>query len=275
MQQVVEFYDSHPISEQQILEKLNQDGIPAAGLSQEVLQDYDQDHFGGVEANDALAKACGIDASSLVLDVCCGLGGPARYLAQHYGCRAEGIDLTASRVAGAKRLTKLVGLSERVAFRTANALDNPFPDQSFDVVIGQEAWVHVPDKPRLIAECVRVVKLGGHIAFTDIVVHGDTSDASRRRLVEQMAFNEPETFDGYQQLLSAAGCTIEAASDLSRDWARILLDRLAMYRGLKSQTVERFGAAHFRKWDDAYSFFVGLYQSGELSGGRFVARRAS
>ena len=274
MQRVVEFYDSHPISERQILERLDLDGIDTADLSQDVLQNYDQDHFGGVAANDALARAAGIDENSLVLDVCCGLGGPARYLARNYGCQVTGIDLTASRVSGAERLSALVGLSERVSFRTANALDNSFADESFDVVVSQEAWAHVPDKQRLIAECVRVVKRGGRLAFTDIVARPETSDAARRRLEREMAFYEPETFEGYQKLLSTAGCTVVAAVDLSQAWARILFDRLAMYRSLKGQTVERFGAEHFEKWDDTYSFFVGLYQSGELGGGRFIARRA-
>ena len=54
---------------------------------------------------------------------------------------------------------------------------------------------------------------------------------------------------------------------------QILLERLAMYRSLKDQTVERFGNEHFEKWDKAYSFFVGLYSSGELGGGRFLAQK--
>jgi sarcosine/dimethylglycine N-methyltransferase len=44
----------------------------------------------------------------------------------------------------------------------------PFADETFDVVIGQEAWVHVPDKAGLIGECVRVLRRGGRIAFTDV-----------------------------------------------------------------------------------------------------------
>jgi len=120
-----------------------------------------------------------------------------------------------------------------------------------------------------------ITKRGGHLAFTDIVARPETSGAARRRLEREMAFSEPETFEGYLGLLSAAGCTIVEAVDLTQAWARILLDRLAMYRSLKAQTVARFGAEHFEKWDDTYSFFVGLYQSGELGGGRFIARRAS
>ena len=46
-----------------------------------------------------------------------------------------------------------------------------------------------------------------------------------------------------------------------------------MYRGLEATTVARFGAEHFRRWDDTYAFFVGLFADGQLAGGRLVARR--
>ena len=98
---VVEFYDTHPINEGQILEKLARDGIALEGLSEDILQNYDQDHYGGVEAVDALAEPAEIDETTHALDVCSGMGGPARYLARNYGCRVTGIDLTESRVAGA------------------------------------------------------------------------------------------------------------------------------------------------------------------------------
>jgi len=51
------------------------------------------------------------------------------------------------------------------------------------------------------------------------------------------------------------------------------VQRLAMYRGLKDETIARFGADHFRRWDETYAFFVELFGAGKLGGGRFVARR--
>ncbi|MDP6709199.1 MAG: methyltransferase domain-containing protein [Alphaproteobacteria bacterium] len=270
---VVDFYDTHPINERQILEKLAADGIALEGLSEDVLQNYDQDHYGGVEMVDVLARLAEIDATCHVLDVCSGMGGPARYLAQNYGCRVTGIDLTESRVAGATRLTRLVGLDDRVDFRSANALRNPFPDQSFDAVVSQEAFGHIPNKPTLVTECVRVAKIGGRITFTDILEGAGMTDAIRDRLGREMAFAELETLDGYRRLLEANGCTVIEAEDMSGPWTEILRERLAMYRSLEAQTTERFGAAHFRKWEDAYGFFVGLYETGELGGGRFLARR--
>ena len=270
---VTGFYDTHPISEKQVLDKLVQDGFDLSSLDQSILQDYDQDHFGGLAATDTLARLVNISRSTHILDVCCGLGGPARYLAYHYGSQVTGIDLNQSRVDGAIRLTAMVGLEEKVSFNRANAHSSALPSDEFDALIAQEAFCHIPNKPRLLTECVRLLKPGGLIAFTDILATPSMTTTVRKRLLEEMTFAELETLDGYQVLLEASGCVLEKAEDLSKEWARILVERLAMYRSLKDQTVARFGNAHFDKWDRAYSFFVELYASGELGGGRFLARK--
>jgi len=272
-QDVVALYDLHPINERQILDKLASDGIDLTGLTEDTLQHYDMDHYGGVEAIDVLARNAGIDETTRVLDVASGMGGPARYLAHHYGCTVTGIDLTESRVAGAKRLTDLVGLSDKVEFCQANALANPFPDQTFDVVIGQEAWCHIPDKPRLIGECVRVTKIGGRLSFTDMLERRIADADDRARLYRGLALADLETMSGYSDLLTDAGCRIHSVEDLSESWTNILRERLAMYRSLQDQTVSQFGAERFRQWDDTYALFVGLYETEELGGGRFLAER--
>ncbi len=270
---VIRFYETHPINEQQILHDLARDGVALDGLTEAVLQNYDQDHFGGLEAVDVLARKAGIGPGTLVLDVCSGMGGPARYLAWHYGCRVTGLDLTESRYQGALRLTRLVGLHEQVDFRLGDALEMPFADASFDVAIGQEAFAHVPDKPRLIAECARVVRPGGVIAFTDILKRPPLSADAQARLNREMTFHELESLDGYRHLLQTNGCSVREQDDLSAWWTEILKQRLQMYRGLEATTVEKFGAEHFRRWDDTYAFFVDLFAQGQLGGGRLVARR--
>ncbi len=270
---VVAFYDAHPINEQQILNSLRARGAALDALTEEILKDHDQDHFGGIEANDILAAKAGIRREHRVLDVCSGLGGPARYLALRIGCNVVGLDFTESRHLAAQRLTKMVGLDRLVSFRHGNALDMPFEDESFDVVIGQEGWCHVPDKPKLVAECARVVKSGCVIAFTDILKRESIPNADMLRLRQEMTFPTLETFDGYPRLLAQQGCKLAARDDLSGQWSEILVQRLTMYRSLKDQTIARFGADHFRKWDETYAFFVGLFGTGGLGGGRFVARR--
>ena len=267
------FYNTHPISESQVLDKLAQTGADTSTLTVELLQHHDQDHFGGLAATDALAHHGKINELTHVLDLCCGLGGPARYLAHHYGCQVTGVDMNTDRLDGAVRLTERTKLQDRVVFHHANALQTGLADETFDVIVSQEAFCHIPDKKTLIAECVRLLKPGGRIVYTDILARNSMTNEIRSRLENEMAFSELSTLEQYCHLLEGKGCQVVEVEDLSDDWAQILIDRLAMYRSLKEQTVSSFGLAHFQKWDRTYSFFVGLYRSGELGGGRFVARK--
>jgi sarcosine/dimethylglycine N-methyltransferase len=267
------FYNTHPISESQVLNKLEQTGADTSILTVELLQHHDQDHFGGLAATDALARHAKINESTHVLDLCCGLGGPARYLAYHHGCRVTGVDMNTDRLAGAVRLTERTKLQDRVLFHHANALQTGLADETFDVIVSQEAFCHIPNKKTLIAECVRLLKPGGRIVYTDILARNSMTNEIRSRLENEMAFSELSTLEQYCHLLEEKSCPVVEVEDLSDDWAQILIDRLAMYRSLKEQTVSSFGLAHFQKWDRTYSFFVGLYRSGELGGGRFVARK--
>jgi sarcosine/dimethylglycine N-methyltransferase len=272
---VVDIYDAHPINEQQIVDKLKLDGIDLSTLNEDILQNYDMDHYDGVEAIDKLAQSADITTDSHVLDVASGMGGPARYLAHNYGCTVTGIDLTLSRVEGAKRLTEMTKMSDQVDFQVANALENPFPDQKFDVVIGQEAWCHIPDKKRLIAECVRVTKVGGYIAFTDIL-EGTGLRADHREILEEgLGYSELGTLAGYRELLEASGCVVEDVEDLGARWAVILRQRLEMYRGLEAQTIELLGEDAFRRWDRVYTLYVDQIEKGHLGGGRFLARKTA
>jgi len=267
------FYDTHPISESQVLDKLAQNGIDTSNLTVELLQQHDQDHFGGLTATDALARHAHINESTHVLDLCCGLGGPARYLAYHYGCRVTGVDMNTDRLAGAVRLTEKTKLQDRVLFHHADALQTGLADKTFDVIVSQEAFCHIPNKKTLITECVRLLKTGGRMVYTDILARNPMTREIRSRLENEMTFSELSTLEEYCHLLEENDCQVIEVEDLSDDWAQILIDRLAMYRSLKEQTVSSFGRAHFEKWDRTYSFFVGLYRSGELGGGRFVAHK--
>jgi SAM-dependent methyltransferase len=161
--EVVGFYDRHPINEGQILASLEKRGTVLDAIEPDDLFEFDQDHYGGVAAVEALAERAGIGSESVVLDLCAGLGGPARYLAWRFGCRVAGVDITASRVASARRLTELVGLGDLVEFIEADATKLPLPSRSYTACISQEAFVHIVDKERLFAECHRVLDLAGRL----------------------------------------------------------------------------------------------------------------
>ena len=266
LEAVEHFYDFHPISAQQIFEAIAARGIAKSDITEEVLQLHDQDHFGGTQAVDRLITQASLISSDRLLDVCSGVGGPARYIAWKSGCHVTGLDLTASRVAGAIELTQAAGMAESVDFVQGNALEMPFENHSFTCVIGQEAFAHIPNKKQLISECARVLKRGGRMVFSDIMSHQKLSQENADRLFEGMRFSEIATLQDYTSWLASVGLAMVQTSDLSSEWTRILVDRHAMYRSLETQTVSRLGREHFDRYDRAYEHFVGLYKSGVLSG---------
>ncbi|HEX9184121.1 MAG TPA: methyltransferase domain-containing protein [Burkholderiales bacterium] len=269
---VIQFYDTHPINEDEILAKLSARGANLDALTEDELKDFDQDHYGGVHVVDVLVGKAGIRREHHVLDVCSGMGGPARWIAHRYGCRVTGLDFTESRVEAAKRLTRRVRLDHLVDFVHGDATAIPFPDSRFDVLIGQESWLHIPDKAALIRQCARVVKPAGTIAFTDIVLRAQLTRGEEERLAAGMHVPNVASADRYEELLEENGCRVELRDDLSEEWQRILVDRLAMYRSLRDTTVAQFGEARFLEYDRAYSHFVGLFIDGKLGGVRIVAR---
>ena len=124
---VISFYDTHPINEDEILAKAAAQGASLDALTQADLKDFDQDHYGGIEILDALADAARIGSEHHVLDVCSGMGGPARWLAYQHDCRVTGLDFTVSRVEAARRLTQRVQLDHLVDFVHGDATAMPLP----------------------------------------------------------------------------------------------------------------------------------------------------
>ena len=138
-------------------------------LAPEQLGALDQFHVRGLAATAELAKLAGISADTSVLDVGAGVGGPARFLAATYGCRVTGVDLSEPFVDAARYLTERTGHSGQVSFQTANALELPFEDGRFNVVLLQHVAMNISDRVRLYREIRRVLKSGGRFATFDVV----------------------------------------------------------------------------------------------------------
>ncbi len=267
------FYDEHPLNESEILSKLSQAGKARSELEPEDLFPYDQDHYGGLEATDALAGRLDLVPGKRVLDVCSGLGGTSRYLAHRHGCLVVGLDLNESRTAGAARLTEKVGLAGVVSHVRGDAMELDFEPGGFDAVIGQEAFLHIPDKPRLLGNCFRLLQPGGRLAFSDWVAFEGLTQSARERLGATIAAADIADAAQYRAYLEAAGFTEIEFEDVSAAWRVLLRERLEMFRSLEDETVRRFGAERHRRYIEAYEFFVETIAGGTLGGGRFFATK--
>ena len=137
-------------------------------LTVDDLAPIDEFHTRGRESTLEVAELGNLKASDLVLDVGCGLGGTARYLAKQYKCKVVGIDLTEEYIFVGKKLTELVGLSNRVELRHGSALEIPYGDERFDIVWTEHVQMNIADKNRFYSEMARVLKPGGRLLFHDI-----------------------------------------------------------------------------------------------------------
>jgi SAM-dependent methyltransferase len=136
-------------------------------LRVEDLAPIDHFHARGFPATVELGDRLPIDAGDHVLDIGCGLGGPARYFAQRFDCRVSGIDITAPFVEAGEKLTTLLGLSDKVSIALGDGHKLPYGEGVFDGAYSQHVTMNVADRPRFFAEAWRVLKPGGFFALTE------------------------------------------------------------------------------------------------------------
>ncbi len=134
------------------------------------------------------ASKADITNAMAVLDIACGIGGPARILARHYGCYVTGMDIDAEAIEMAKALTRLEGIADLLTFRVGDRSRLPFESGSFDVVWGHGGW-GAGDEPWL--EAARVLRIGGKIIAT--------ADVSRTRFLAGLGFSEIRFYTYFRQ----------------------------------------------------------------------------
>ena len=122
------------------------DGIDPDHPTIETLAPFDQFHGRGLEATEEVADMLAVAATDHLLDVGSGIGGPARYIADRFGYRVTGIDLTSEFCDVARHLTRMLGHEDRVAFEQGDALAMPFADASFDGAYSMNVSMNIADK---------------------------------------------------------------------------------------------------------------------------------
>lgn len=145
--------------------------VPPVDL--DTLSAVDEFHIGGRLATTPFLARLGVRPGQAVLDLGCGLGGPARFAAKSTGVSVTGIDLTAEYVETARALTEMAGLSDRVTILQGSILDLPFAAASFDVAYMIHVGMNIGDKARIASEAARVLRPGGVFGIYDVMRVGE------------------------------------------------------------------------------------------------------
>lgn len=205
----------------------------------------EQIHVGGFASSMALARQAGIKPGQKVLDLCSALGAGLRFLVKNFKVNGYGLDGTQHMFEEAKRRANRDGMNGSIEFKYGDVTAIPWPDTSFDVVWGEDAWCYVADKDKQISEAARVLKKGGTIAFTDWV-EGPKGlpDADAERINRFMKFPYMESQKGYEALLKKHGFEVKVSDDLTAEFA----DYIQFYIDMLTKQLT-FDALNIINWD--------------------------
>lgn len=150
-----------------IVAALQKASKPLDGLTVEDLAPVDHFHARGLPATIELADRLPVSAGQHILDIGCGLGGPARYFAKRFGCRVTGIDITPPFVEAANKLSALLGMQGQVSIELGDGQRLPYADGAFDGAYAQHVTMNVADRPAFFREAHRVLRSGAFLALTE------------------------------------------------------------------------------------------------------------
>jgi SAM-dependent methyltransferase len=170
----------------------------------------------------ALASRVGIGPDVTVLDLCCGVAGPGRFLTRELGCAYLGVDASASAVAIARER------AGDLPCRFATARVPPLPAGSFEVVLLLETMLAFEDKDGLVGEVAAALRPGGRVAFT--LEEGPPLTKAERAAMPDADTVWLTTLDALAASLERAGLVVTSQEDHSnahRATARALADAFA------------------------------------------------
>ncbi len=213
-----------------ILEKLKINKIDPDNLTRKDLETFEDFHIGGKLATHHLAEFANFPKGAKVLDIGCGIGGPARTLAEDYGCKVVGVDLTEAYVHAATQLTSMLRMEDKVSFSQGDATGTlPFESKEFDYVWLQHVTMNIEDKKNLFKEVHRLLKDDGKLVFYEIIKGNDQPIAYPVfwSPTDELSFLVNK--NSYKSALEDAGLVEQVWEDKSQfasDWFQKMLDNM-------------------------------------------------
>jgi ubiquinone/menaquinone biosynthesis C-methylase UbiE len=199
--------------EEKILAAVARAGIDVKNMTAIDLAPVDEFHVGGIDATKELAAQMELRKGMGLLDVGCGIGGPARYFAGDCGCKVTGLDLTEEFVHVATTLTRLVKLDAAAEFQQGSALQMPFEAATFDGAYMIHVGMNLADKTAVFRQVRRVLKPGALFTIFDIMRLSDGAISYPVPWASTADTSFVETVAGYANALQSAGFRVERQRD--------------------------------------------------------------
>jgi cyclopropane fatty-acyl-phospholipid synthase-like methyltransferase len=237
-------------------------------------EDIGQNSWLTADEQDRFLEWLDLCPGKTLLDVGCGAGGPALRIAASSGCSVLGVDVHEQAVTTASSLAAQRGLADRAEFRVADANGPvPFADGSFDAITCIDAINHFPDRPRVIAEWVRMLKPDGRLLFTDpITVTGPLTNAEIAiRSSAGFYLFVPHGHD--ERVIAQAGLHLLVCQDVTANMAKVAEARHTARASKSTALREIEGDEAYNGQQEYLAVAARVAREGRLSRFVYVSRK--
>jgi sarcosine/dimethylglycine N-methyltransferase len=189
-----------------------------------------------------MTAAAELHAGQAVIEAACGIGGTARFLAEAYGVSVRATNIAEAQLTEARQLTDAAGLSRLVTFGYADYHDLPLPDASFDVWWCQEALLYSVDKRRVLDEAIRVVRPGGRLILSDLLLDDSVTGAGRVSFTDKLKAPNMWSLARWDELIAALPVGILERQDWAMHTLPTFEHVLANLELVRGEFTARLGA---------------------------------
>ena len=223
-------------------------------------------HPGGLKLTKRVAEVAQIDRGSRILDIACGKGVTACFLAQRYGCYVAGIDLSDELISLARDKVQSEGLSDEVDLLLGDGECLPYRDSLFDTVISECSFSLLPNKEAAAIEIKRVLKPRRKLVITDVFLRGQISEEFRTRASFASCIAGAKTIDGYVKLFEQVGFRDPYVEDHPEALKRVAYQALVSFgswEAFSAQVWERSTSSLVGKdWSVVGKLWQSLFKQG-------------
>jgi SAM-dependent methyltransferase len=213
-----------------------------------------------------LAERAGITPSVSVLDLCCGVAGPGRFITRELGCAYLGIDSSVSAIGIARERARGLPCSFEVGEVP------PLPHGTFEVVLLLETMLAFPDKAALVQGVAGALRDGGRFAFT-------LEEGAPLTEVERTRMPDADTvwlasLDEMHELLASNGFVVRWHDDWSRSHSATAVSLTAAFAADETAIASRIGRRAFDELLAAHRLWSEWLASGRVRKLAFVVERS-
>jgi len=227
---------------------------------------------GGIDTTKEYCALLNLEKGQKVLDVGCGIGGSAFYMAKIHGVNLYGIDLSNNMINIAREKLQKQDIPNDVTvdFEICDATKKEFNKETFDVIYSRDTILHIEDKLALFKRFYEWLKPGGVLFITDYCSGPTPHSKEFEEYVKQRRYHllTPEQ---YGKAIELAGFQIVKVFDETKRFIEILKDELKRFEASKDNFITEFNLNDYNHIVEGWESKIIRCNKGDQRWGRFVA----